>query len=267
MTRHSAKPWTCIYCGMPTAFEPADQTPPADYCHAGDHESIDCDDDGELPPVVGEAYRDILLEARWALPAPPNRAALPSAPRNQRGLTLIEMTIATALTVILVVGAVGLVQIHARNTAANAIAQHALIVGRAGAEYTRNNTAALIASSTATVPTTVSIATLVAGDHLPVGFSGTNDAGQVLQLRVSEPTPGSLLALVVGTGGQAMDDGQSRLVANLIGASGGVILSTAPAVATGSHGGWGPITLSTMGGSPGAGRVVVNATVLDAASQ
>jgi hypothetical protein len=30
-------PFTCKFCGAPSWVDPADQEPPADYCHESDH--------------------------------------------------------------------------------------------------------------------------------------------------------------------------------------------------------------------------------------
>lgn len=30
-------PFKCIYCGRPSWHDPADQSPPPDYCHESDH--------------------------------------------------------------------------------------------------------------------------------------------------------------------------------------------------------------------------------------
>lgn len=35
--------YTCKHCGMPSCFDPLDQTPPLDYCHESDHRSIEQD--------------------------------------------------------------------------------------------------------------------------------------------------------------------------------------------------------------------------------
>lgn len=34
----SEKIYECRFCGAPSAVDPSDQTPPADYCHPEDHE-------------------------------------------------------------------------------------------------------------------------------------------------------------------------------------------------------------------------------------
>ena len=41
------EPYTCKYCGQPSWLDPADQTPPVDYCHPSDHGEPDHGDPDE----------------------------------------------------------------------------------------------------------------------------------------------------------------------------------------------------------------------------
>ena len=179
----------------------------------------------------------------------------------QSGFTLIEMVVVTAISAMVISALIGVGARHAENMTADSVGQHALVAARAASAYVAANTPALIATSGPTTPTVVSMATLSAGNYLPAGFSAVNSAGQTLQLNVIEPAPNNLLAVVVGVGGQPMNDGAVKRAANVVGAGGGTVLSTAPSAITGAYGGW-TVTTASLGVSPGAGHIAANATLV-----
>lgn len=185
---------------------------------------------------------------------------------RSRGFTLLEMSVVIAIGVLVASGLLGLATWHFAGIAADTTAHHALVVGRAAYDYGETNKASLLATSGPTTPTVVALPTLIAGDYLPAGFNATNNEGQTLEVRYIEPTPGNLLAIVVGVGGQSMDEGKARRVANLIGAGGGSIRSTSQTVITGAYGGW-SVPVSSLGTSPGVGHVAVNATLVGMAQR
>ena len=49
------EPYTCKYCGQPSWLDPADQTPPVDYCHPSDHG--DPDETNLSPPTFRAANK------------------------------------------------------------------------------------------------------------------------------------------------------------------------------------------------------------------
>lgn len=47
-----APPFVCRYCGLPTWTDPAEQSPPADYCHEADHHGFDHLPSASQRPIV-----------------------------------------------------------------------------------------------------------------------------------------------------------------------------------------------------------------------
>ncbi len=150
---------------------------------------------------------------------------------------------------------------QATNSIQNAaIAGQMRLLERAGEQYIQDNSAALAASATPTVPVTVTVAQLVAGGYVPAGTMATNALQQAWQIQVLQPTPGSLQALLESIGGRAMSD-PKRLVtiAAQAGAEGGYVpynnqmgTGVAQTNAYGSYGTWQtPLTGFT---NPGPGH-------------
>lgn len=186
-----------------------------------------------------------------------------SARAIERGFTLIEALVALAIGMAITMALSTEVVRYFDNLAARAIAGHALVAGRAASEYMRDHEDALRAAAGPSTPIVVSAAQLVAGGYTPAGFSAVNQAGQTVELRVIAPTPGELLGIVVGVGGDSLDGQMARRVANEIGAAGGYIDGGGPNTATGAFGGW-SADLTAYGGTPGVGRVAIAVFVLDA---
>jgi hypothetical protein len=56
----SSQPYTCRFCGAPSAFEPIDQSAPPDYCHPDDHLSMEDPMSDATPPVINPSQRVLL---------------------------------------------------------------------------------------------------------------------------------------------------------------------------------------------------------------
>lgn len=53
-------PFICKFCGLPSYIDPADQSPPPDYCHESDHGLPDEED------ADGDLFEDIDLNSMGA---------------------------------------------------------------------------------------------------------------------------------------------------------------------------------------------------------
>ena len=104
-----------------------------------------------------------------------------------------------------------------------ATAKQAVIFNTASSAYIQQNSVAIQAAATATVPAIVTVAMMKATNNLDAGFSATNPYGQTWQLEVLEPSAGNLQALAISTGGQALTDKVVTKIATVIGSAGGFL--------------------------------------------
>lgn len=167
-------------------------------------------------------------------PPSPLRSAR-AARRFNLGVTLIEMLGALALAALLAAGAVALAHAAMDDLRAQHAGRHQAEVRGAAERYIREHYADLL-SLTATAPVAVPISTLVS--LLPPGFEPANAFGQIPCLRVMQPSPGRLNALVVSEGGESIDLKALSYVAAHAGPGGGQIDSTDPSTAHGAFGSW-----------------------------
>lgn len=84
------------------------------------------------------------------------------------------------------------------------------------ATYTQQNSVAIQAAATSTVPATITVAMLQATNALPASFSAVNPFGQTWQAEVLQPTAGNLQVLTLSTGGTALQDKQVNKIAALV---------------------------------------------------
>ncbi|OWJ89365.1 pilus assembly protein PilV, partial [Pseudomonas sp. A46] len=177
-----------------------------------------------------------------------------SSSKQQRGLALMEALFVLILAA--VASSVALQQYgrYLDNITNKQAAEHATIVADAAAKYLKDNYAAVVAIAGPTTPATITTAMLKTTNYLPSGFSDKNAFGQDYTVRVIEPQPNQLQALVVSTGGQTIRELDGRRVAQYMGARGGFISSTDTSMATGSFGGW-QVALAPFGVTPGAGHI------------
>lgn len=184
--------------------------------------------------------------------------------KSHSGFTLIELLI-VVLVAVASIGAFMRLQTGAHNDSlADAMGTHAAVAGRASASYLADNRGALLAAAGPTAPVVVTAAQLAAGKYTDVGYNAVNSFGQRLEMRVIEPTPGTLEAIIVGVGGDAMDGGTAIATARAAGEAGGYIAASSPTVAQGALGGW-SIPLAPYG-AVGVGQVVVNVSLIEAAA-
>lgn len=126
--------------------------------------------------------------------------------------------------------------------------QHKQVI-KAAQTYIKSNYSTIAAQS---MPYTISMATLQSSGLLPSSLS-KNPYGQSYSVVVRNPGSG-LMALVVTSGGQVIEEGSLPRIARLVGAEGGYVSSTNTAIANGAFKAWNE-TLSNYGVAPGAGHL------------
>ncbi|WP_334043707.1 shufflon system plasmid conjugative transfer pilus tip adhesin PilV [Burkholderia ambifaria] len=120
--------------------------------------------------------------------------------------------------------------------------------------FIQNNSATIVAAAN---PTVVYSWAQMAGS-MPAGLSPTNTFGQTYQLAIQKTGTApnyTLNPMLQTTGGQPIPENELRAISASVGGSGGYISTLTPTVATGAKGSWGPLTLTSFGANPGAGRL------------
>ncbi|MEY2117143.1 shufflon system plasmid conjugative transfer pilus tip adhesin PilV [Rhodanobacter sp. FW106-PBR-R2A-1-13] len=181
---------------------------------------------------------------------------------RQTGFSLVELSIALVIMSIVVVGLVRWQMDQTKSTISTQVAREIRAVADAGMRYTVANDNSIKAVTGPTTPYVASLATLIAGSYLPANTQTTNYYGQTFELVVIKDAAGNLQPIIASLGGQPMDGGTVREVAQMItadGGAGGYVANSAndtpgPWVAQGNAG-W-QVTLSNYGLNPGAGHVV-----------
>lgn len=140
-----------------------------------------------------------------------------------------------------------------------ATAQEMQQIDSAAQQYIEANYATVEANATATAPATISVGMLETSGYLSSGVSSENPWGQTWFVQVLQPSPGTLEALVLTSGGSAIPEKEAPAIAALAGQQGGFIPysgqygSLQSTIAQGSFGGW---SVSMSGFSnPGAGHL------------
>lgn len=169
------------------------------------------------------------------------------------GFTLIESMFVLIIASIASISGLTYYNTYLDNLNNQVAADQAKIISDASGRYIRDNYAAVIAIAGPTTPAAITIPMLIATGYLNTGFSSTNPYGQAYQVLAREPIVNQLETMVVTTGGMAIPELSLRRIAQLIGAKGGYISVTNPAVVQGALGGW-QTTLANYGIAPGAGH-------------
>lgn len=103
-------------------------------------------------------------------------------------------------------------------------AQEEKLFDTAVSTYVQQNSTAIQAVATPTVPATITVAMLQATNMLTTAFSPLNPYGQTWQAQVLQPSAGNLQVLAFSTGGQTLSDTQVNKISMLV-PSGGFIPS------------------------------------------
>lgn len=175
--------------------------------------------------------------------------------RTQHGFSLLEMIVVMALMGLAFTAFSGMMMDSAERGRETMAAQHMRRVIDATDRYIRDNAATVMASATPTTPVVITLAQLKTGNYLAGIVSNVNPYGQGYDIRVLEPTAGTLETLIVTTGGEVIREGGLRRIARQFSLDGGGYVSAStPTTATGALGGW-SLTLATYGAANGGGRV------------
>lgn len=165
---------------------------------------------------------------------------------HRRGFSLIEVLGALALVAIVSTGAVAMIDAALEDTRAQHAGRHQSKMTEASERYMRENYAALL-SATGAGPVAVPVSALA--NLLPDGFQPSNAYGQTPCLRVVQPAPGRLNALIVGEGGESIPTKRMAYVAVHAGPGGGQIAADNPNVALGAFGSW-QVAVDSYGTAP-----------------
>lgn len=179
-----------------------------------------------------------------------------TALRLQRGFTAIEMMVVMIVSISALALGGQWITNYSDNMLNQAAADHAKSVSDAATRYIKDNYSAVTAVATPTTPASITVAMLQSTNYLPASFTANSPYGQSYSILALEPVAGQLQTLIVTNGGDTISELNLRRVAQLIGAKGGYVSSTASTNATGSYGGW-TMPLASYGVSPGAGHVAV----------
>uniref|UniRef100_UPI000846C44F shufflon system plasmid conjugative transfer pilus tip adhesin PilV n=1 Tax=Burkholderia cenocepacia TaxID=95486 RepID=UPI000846C44F len=179
--------------------------------------------------------------------------------KSQRGaITFVETLGVLIVASLLMPSILGWLTDDADSKLDRATADHDKQVVLAAVQYIKDNYATVLASATATTPATITVPMLQSQypQMFATGFSVRNPYGQTVTAQAYQPTAGMLDTIIVTSGGQTISEGNMRKIAQLIGGAGGYVSSTNPNVANGMYGAWGPKTIPTTPGTPGAGHMV-----------
>jgi type II secretory pathway pseudopilin PulG len=156
----------------------------------------------------------------------------------QRGFTIIEALAALAVSAIMTVGMVALVDQSAEDSKGQQTALYQAQIAAAATKYIAANYTALQAATTTTTPVKIDIAALKTTNFLSANFNGTNGYGQTPCVLVLHPTADRLEALVVTEGGNQIPAKNLSFIATNSGQGGGFISSSNPGVAQGTFNSW-----------------------------
>lgn len=135
------------------------------------------------------------------------------------------------------------------NLRISATAKQAIIFNTASNAYVQQNSVAIQAAATATVPAIISVAMMKATNNLDASFSTNNPYGQTWQLEVLEPVAGNLQALALTTGGQALTDKVATRISTVVGSAGGFLplndSGIYPGASANAYGAFGGFTVPT----------------------
>jgi len=174
----------------------------------------------------------------------------------QRGFTAIEMIVVMIVSIAALALGGQWMGNYSDNMLNQSAAEHAKTVSDAATRYIKDNYSAVTAVADATTPASITVAMLKSTNYLPASFTANSPYGQSYSILALEPVANQLQTLIVTTGGDTIGELNIRRMAQLIGAKGGYISSSATTTATGSYGGW-TMPLASYGVSPGAGHIAV----------
>lgn len=157
---------------------------------------------------------------------------------KQLGITLVESIATLGIMSAIAVGTVVLSNEYTQDTRTAGAAEHMRIVAQAAQAYVKDNRGVILSQATTTTPVMVTTAMLSTAGYLPPGFSVNNSYGQNVCALVLEPSAGALSTMIVGEGGEALDDVTLAHFSSTMGAGGGGRFRSNGTVLQGAGGGW-----------------------------
>lgn len=138
--------------------------------------------------------------------------------------SLLGYIVALILSTLSLAGFATWAKIGVMNVRTAATASQQVIFNKGAQLYVKDRAAEIATQATASVPVSVTTATLIAGNYLPPGFSPNNAFGQSWLLQVLQPTPNNLQTLVTSQGGFPITDTRQLVqIAAQAGAQGGFV--------------------------------------------
>jgi hypothetical protein len=169
--------------------------------------------------------------------------------RSNRGFSLVEALGVLALVAVVSAGAVTMIHAALDDTRGQHAGRHQAQAVEASERYMRERYADLLSATTGG-PVAVPLQAL--SSHLPVGFQPTNAYHQTPCLRVMQPMPGRLNALIITEGGESIPAKDLAYVSAHAGPGGGHVSVDDPAFAQGAFGSW-RVDVAAYGSTPCGG--------------
>lgn len=151
---------------------------------------------------------------------------------------MLEVIISLSILSSALIGLNAISNRYSDDTTVTLVASQERAFGEAAKAYIKDNYSAVMASSTATSPALIEVATLITAGNLPAGFLNTNGYGQSMCALVLQPAASRLQAIVVSEGGTVIDDLSLGSLAGIVGGSGGGVYASDATTIRGAIGGW-----------------------------
>ncbi|MEG1971241.1 MAG: shufflon system plasmid conjugative transfer pilus tip adhesin PilV [Burkholderiaceae bacterium] len=152
-----------------------------------------------------------------------------------RGFTILELMVVLIVTISGIGLAARYMNDYADAQLHRSAAEHLQVISDAAAKYVQDNQAAILGHASNPVPITVAM--LKSAKYLSSNVADTNVYRQAYSVLAYKPDAARIEAMVLTTGGDAIDEAAVRKIAKLSGARGGYV-DKGNAKAIGSYGGW-----------------------------
>ncbi|MCA8050688.1 shufflon system plasmid conjugative transfer pilus tip adhesin PilV [Burkholderia arboris] len=182
------------------------------------------------------------------------RASIEARREQESGVGALEMIAVIGIFISMIALSAPFVTQWSNSRTDQIVADQFKLAMQGANTFIQNNSATIVAAAN---PTVVYSWAQMAGS-MPAGLSPTNTFGQTYQLAIQRTGTAPNYALnpmLQTTGGQPIPENELRAISTSVGGSGGYISTLTPTVATGAKGSWGPLTLTSFGANPGAGRL------------
>lgn len=179
---------------------------------------------------------------------------------RQKGFGLVDILLAVIAAAIIFPGLAYFMMWHATEQREAITAQAELDLSTAAISFQSSQLAAIEAASGPSTPYVRTIAQLQAAGALSAGYNGGNPYGATFEVIWVQPSAGTLMPIIVGTGGAKIPDSELQDIALDVAAKGGegaYISNTASTVLTCVQGTCNPVALSNYGLGAMPGKTAV----------